>query len=176
MIAGTKGVSFYYAFDPIQNANPETAYFNGMVFRVMRSLQFVKSLPQWDGKQLTVQGTSQGGLQTIWAAGLDHDVTCALPGFIWCCDFGGAKVGRIKGWQPEWVPALGYFDAVNHAKRITCPVNITGAGLGDYTCPPSGLTVLYNVIKTPKKIRYAQGDHGLREPLGNVQIMDLEEK
>jgi len=169
------GVLFYYAWDPIQNANPETAYFNGMVLRVMCSLQFVKSLPQWDGRQLTVQGTSQGGLQTIWAAGLDHDVTCALPGFIWCCDFSGANVGRIKGWQPEWVPALGYFDAVNHAKRVKCPVNITGAGLGDYTCPPSGLAILYNVLKVPKKIHYSQCVHVGVLP-ENAQTIDLAEE
>ena len=34
-----------YAFDPKQNSNPETAYFNGMAMRVMRSLEFLKSLP-----------------------------------------------------------------------------------------------------------------------------------
>ena len=38
--------------------------------RVMRSLQFVKSLPQWDGKNLQANGGSQGGLQTVWAAAL----------------------------------------------------------------------------------------------------------
>ena len=164
-----------YAFDPVQNANPENAYFNAMALRVMRSLQFVKSLPQWDGKNLTAGGGSQGGLQTMWAAGLDHDVTMAYPSVTWCCDLGGSTIGRLKGWFPEWVPALGYFDSVNHAKRIKCPVNITRAGLGDYTCPPSGLAILYNVIKAPKKISYVQGStHGFvpKKP----QTMDLEKK
>lgn len=163
-----------YAFDPIENSKPETAYFNGMALRVMRSLQFVKSLPQWNGT-LTVTGGSQGGLQTIWAAGLDHDVTMAVLYIPWCCDLGGSTVGRLRGWCPEWVPALGYFDAVNHAKRIKCPVNITRAGLGDYTCPPSGVTILYNAIKSPKKIHYVQGStHGVVPE--NPQTMNLEAK
>lgn len=164
-----------YAWDPIQNAKAENAYFNAMALRVMRSLQFVKSLPQWDGKNLTAAGGSQGGLQTMWAAGLDHDVTMAYPSVTWCCDLGGSTIGRLRGWFPNWVPALGYFDSVNHAKRIKCPVNITRAGLGDYTCPPSGLAILYNVINAPKKIHYVQGaTHGFvpKKP----QTMDLEKK
>ena len=32
----------------------------------------------------------------------------------------------------KWVPALGYYDAANHVKRIKQPVIITGVGL-DYT-------------------------------------------
>ncbi|MBS1369994.1 MAG: hypothetical protein HPZ91_08590 [Lentisphaeria bacterium] len=150
-----------YAFDPKQNADPETAYFNGMALRVMRSLEFLKQLPQWNGKDLTVSGGSQGGLQTVWAAGLDPDVTRALPGIPWCCDLNGSSLGRLRGWYPQYVEALGYYDTVNHAKRIKCPVEITRAGLGDYTCPPSGVAVLYNAIKSPKKIKWFQGStHG----------------
>lgn len=151
-----------YAFDPKQNSDPETAYFNGMALRVMRSLQFVKTLPQWNGKNLTVSGGSQGGLQTIWAAALDPDVTAANSGITWCCDFAGPDLKkRLKGWRPSYVPALNYYDSVFHAKRIKCPVVITRAGLGDYVCPPSGLAILYNNLKAPKKILWYQGStHG----------------
>lgn len=155
-----------YAFDPKQNTDPETAYFNGMAFRVMRSLEFIKSLPEWNGKQLVVKGGSQGGLQAIWAAALDSDVTKSESGITWCCDLSGNAVnGRLKGWFPQWVPALGYYDAVNHAKRVKCQVDITRAGLGDYTCPPSGIAILYNNLKAPKKINWVQGStHGYVPP------------
>lgn len=150
-----------YAFDPKQNSNPEEAYFNGMVLRLLRSLEFVKSLPQWDGKNLKVSGGSQGGLQTIWAAGLDPDVTEANSGITWCCDFAGTTIGRLGGWRPSYVAGLNYYDAINHAKRIKCKTFISRAGLGDYTCPPSGLAILYNNMKAPKKIRWVQGStHG----------------
>lgn len=155
-----KGELKSYAFNTKENENPETAYFNGMVLRVLRSLEYMKTRPEWDGKRLAVGGGSQGGLQSAWAAGLDSDVTECNMAKPWCCDLGGVTVGRIKGWRPDWVPALGYYDVVNHAKRIKCPVTIR-AGLGDYVCPPSGITALYNAIKTPKKITYVQGaTHG----------------
>ena len=153
-----------YAFDPKQNSDPETAYFNGMALRVMRALQFVKALPQWNGKELNISGGSQGGLQTIWAAGLDPQVTYAQPSIPWCADLGAHKtVKRLNGWRPDYVPALDYYDIVNHAKRIplTCSTYIERAGLGDYVCPPSGVTIIYNNIPGPKKIRFCQGsDHG----------------
>ncbi|OGV94073.1 MAG: hypothetical protein A3K19_23545 [Lentisphaerae bacterium RIFOXYB12_FULL_65_16] len=154
-----------YAFDPKQNADPETAYFNGMVLRVMRSLQFLKSLPQWNGKDLAVWGGSQGGLQTLWAAGLDPDVTSANSSITWCCDFAGPSKGRLNGWRPAYVPALNYYDSVFHAKRIKCPIVIPRAGLGDYTCPPSGLAILYNNITSPKTITWYQAStHGFVPP------------
>ena len=163
-----------YGFDPKQNADPETAYFNGMALRVMRALQYLKSLPEWNGKDLIASGDSQGGLQTIWAAALDPDVTRAESSITWCCDMGGTELGRNRGgWYVRWVPALGYYDPVNMARRIpkTCLTVIPRAGLGDYTCPPSGLAVLYNNIPGPKKIVWMQGStHGYIPPQKDNQI------
>ncbi len=153
-----------YAFKPAENADPETAYFNGMMLRVMRALEFVKSQPEWNGKTLIVAGGSQGGLQAINAAALDPDVTKCFVYKPWCCDLGGLTLGRLRGWRPEYTEALAYYDPVNQAKRIKCETVIT-AGLGDYTCPPSGVTILYNNIKAPKRIEYTQGaTHGGNPP------------
>ena len=149
-----------YAFDPVQNSNPETAYFNGMALRVMRGLEYLKSLPGWNGKDLYASGGSQGGLQTIWAAGLDPQVTKAESSVTWCCDMGGTELGRNRGnWYIKWVPALGYYNPINVARRISknCRTLIPRAGLGDYTCPPSGLAILFNNIPGPKKINWDQG-------------------
>ncbi len=154
-----------YAFDPIQNADPETAFFNGMTMRVMRALEYLKSRPEWNGKDLTAAGGSQGGLQTMWAAALDPDVTVAKPSITWCCNLAGTeKQQRLSGsWRIKYVPALDYYDPVFMAKRIkNARVEITRAGLGDYTCPPSGLAISYKNIASPhKSIRWVQGsDHG----------------
>lgn len=157
-----------YCFDYFKNLDAESSYFSGMTWRLMRAIQFVKSLPQWDGKNFSVEGGSQGGLQAIWAAGLDHAVTKCSSSITWCCDFGGSEFGRLRGdWYVRHTPAIDYFDPVNIAKRIpkTCQVTIPRAGLGDYTCPPSGLAVLYNNIAAPKKITWVQGsEHGYSEP------------
>lgn len=149
-----------YAFNNTENANPETAYFHGMFLRILRALEFykeyLKTHPEWNGKDLIATGASQGGFAAIAAAALDKDITECRPTVPWCCDLAGPKFGRLKGWHPDYTDALGYYDSVNMAKRIKCPVFIAG-GLGDYTCAPSGLCVLYNNIKAPKQLELTQG-------------------
>ncbi|MBR4518165.1 MAG: acetylxylan esterase [Victivallales bacterium] len=163
-VAALKSNGYSYAFDPAQNQNPETAYFNGMALRVLRALQFVKSLPEWDGKTLEARGGSQGGLQTIWAAALDHDVTSAFPEVPWCCNLAGKSCGRMApSWGIPYVKELNYYDPIHLAKRIpkSCSVNVVRAGLGDYTCPPSGIAAFYNNLECPKEIKWVQGStHG----------------
>jgi len=153
-----------YAMDVKQNENRDTCYFSGMTYRVMRALHYLKSRPEWNGKDLFVTGGSQGGLQTVWAAALDSDVTRAETSITWCCDLGGETIGRNRGnWYVHWAKGLGYYDPVNMAKRIpkSCTVIIPRAGLGDYVCPPSGLWVLWNNLTCPKKITWIQGStHG----------------
>ena len=154
---------YSYAFDPEQNKNRETCFFNGMVMRILRTLEYLKAQPEWNKKDLIVSGGSQGGLQTMWAAALDQDVTVAQPSITWCCDMAGtAKAKRLHGtWRIPYVPALDYYDPVFMAKRIKkASVTITRAGLGDYTCPPSGLAISYNNLATPRKsIRWVQGSN-----------------
>ncbi|MGN0852032.1 MAG: acetylxylan esterase [Kiritimatiellia bacterium] len=169
-----------YAFDALQNADPEVAYFNGMVLRVKRALQYLKTLPEWNGKDLIASGGSQGGLQTIWAAGCGEGLTRAESGITWCCDMYTSGKLRLDprqnlasdGWYIPWTDAMGYYDAANFAKRIpaSCQTIITRAGLGDYCCPPTGLAKMYNNIPgANKKILWVQGStHGYVPPEPNV--------
>ncbi len=152
-------------FNNERNSDPETAYFNGMMLRAMRAIEFIKAQPEWDGENLMTSGGSQGGFQALVAAGLDSDVTRCHASKPWCCDLGGVNLGRIKGvFRPGYTDALGYYDPANHAKRIKGEVTLY-CGLGDYVCPPSGITVLYNNIKAPKEIKYVQGStHGYEPP------------
>ena len=164
-----------YAFDVQQNADPEVAYFNGMVLRVKRALQYLKAQKGWNGKDLIASGWSQGGLQTIWAAACGEGVTRAESGITWCCDMYMNGKDRLNpelklaadDWYIAWVDALGYYDAVNFAKRIpsTCRTIIPRAGLGDYCCPPTGLAKLWNNIPGNKEIHWYQGSqHGYVPP------------
>ena len=166
--ASIKSNGSIYAFDKAQNKDPETAYFNGMALRVMRALQYLKSLPWWDGGHIVACGGSQGGLQTIWAAGCGEGVTLAESSITWCCDLGGELEGRNRGdWYIRWSDGLGYYDPVNFAKRIpkSCRTEVPRAGLGDYVCPPSGLAMLWNALDCPKKIVWVQGSqHGYVPP------------
>ena len=112
-----------YAFDPKQNADPETAFFNGMALRVMRALEYLKSRPEWNGKDLIVTGGSQGGFQAIAAAGLDSSVTLCRVSIPWLCNLGANQTGMRGGWTPSFRNGLRYFDSINFGRR-TCNVYI----------------------------------------------------
>ena len=165
-----------YAFNAQENADPDTCYFNGMALRAMRAVEYLKTLPEWNGRSLVAEGGSQGGLQTSWVAGLGLGVTLARPSITWGCDMGmpGGASGRLRGpWHLPYGKGLDYYDAVNHIRRAKCPVEITRAGLGDYTCPPSGLALYFNAIPGPKSIRWVQGsEHGFIPP-GENQVAVL---
>ncbi len=147
-----------YGFSPEENQDPESCYWCGMMMRAMRAVQYVKTLPEWNQKDLVASGASQGGMQCLTVAGLDSDITEARAMIPWFCDVSGAELNhRLDSWfMPQWVDGLGYFDATNHAKRIKGKVSVV-AGLGDYVCPPSGEMVLFNSIKTEKRIIFRQG-------------------
>ncbi len=165
-----------FGFCKVQNQDPENSYFSGYTYRIMRALQYLKTRPEWDGKNLRVGGGSMGGLQSMWAAALDNDVTEANPSIPWCCNMGGQDTqGRHHdSWYIEETPALRYYDNVNLARRVSkkCKVNIIRAGLGDYCCPPSGIWMMWNNLPCEKTCRWVQGStHGHVPPegLGNQE-------
>ena len=169
----TRSNNMSYAFDPAQNKDPEVAYFNGMVLRVKRGLQYLKTIKGWNGRDLIASGGSQGGLQTIWAAACGEGVTRAESCITWCCDMvmNNARIDRkasSDGWYIRWVPGIAYYDAAVWAKRIpeSCYTYITRAGIGDYCCPPMGLAKLWNCIPgANKSIIWVQGsEHGYVPP------------
>lgn len=138
-------------------------YFRNMYLRVQRALDYIKTLPEYDGKTLIVAGNSQGGGQTLVAAGLDPDVKLILASVPAMCDHGGILAGRISGWprlvkmkngkavNPEAVRTLPYFDAAFFAKRIKAEAYLT-VGLIDVTCSPTSVFAAYNNIPGKKHI------------------------
>lgn len=128
--------------------------------RNLRALQYAKSRPEWNGRDIRVRGGSLGGYQGLCLAGLDTDVTDVNVSVPWSVDLGGTQLGRMAGWRPGWTANLDYVDAKNFAARITAPVTFT-AGLGDYTCPPSGEVQLYRNLNVPVKATFTQNmGHG----------------
>lgn len=134
----------------------EKFYFKGMYMRVMRALEYVKSLPEWDGKHLIVVGSSQGGAQVLAACALDHDITFARAGVPALCDHSGCLADRQSGWprlyskkengeNPAFAKCASYYDGAYFAKRIKCPIWIN-TGFIDSTCAPSSVFAAYNSI------------------------------
>ncbi len=165
-----KGPMKDYRWEKMDNRDEQ--YFVGMFQRVFRSLQFMKSLPEWDGKTLVVKGGSQGGGQALAAAGLDGDVTFCVALVPAICYHTGYIDNEFGGWpgflrgktatdaDPAIVAAVPYVDAAIHAKRIKAECVLT-VGFVDYTCSPTSVYVAYNNIPTPKQIvnMSEQGHH-----------------
>jgi cephalosporin-C deacetylase-like acetyl esterase len=149
---------------PIANGNDrEKNYFVGMFLRVIRSLQFMKSLPEWDGKTIAVTGISQGGGQALVAAGSDPAVTFCVAHVPAICYPTGDIEGNFGGWpgflrgktketaDPAMLKTVPYIDAAHFARRIKAE-SILSTGFIDYTCSPTSVYVAYNNITAPKQI------------------------
>ncbi len=141
----------------------DTVYFLGMFLRLVRAIDVLTAQPEWDRRTLVVHGSSQGGAQSIVAAGLDSRVSFLAAGVPAMCDHTGAVIGRITGW-PKLVPndadgkpdarvveVARYYDAVNFATR-TRAAGILTVGFIDTTCPPTGVYAAYNALKGQKEI------------------------
>ena len=141
----------------------DTIYFRGMFLRLVRAIDVLASQPEWDGRTVVVHGSSQGGAQSIVAAGLDPRVTFFAAGVPAMCDHTGVVVGRVNGWpkfipntpnekpDPKVVEAVRYYDAMNFATR-TKAAGIVTVGFVDTTCPPTGVYATYNALSARKEI------------------------
>ena len=135
----------------------DNCYFIGMFLRVMRALDYVKSLPEWDGKTLIVSGPSQGGGQALAAAALDSQVTLCSTGVPALCDLGGRALDRRPGWpaytvkpfkrqsEADFIAGAAYVDGVFFASRIKCPVYCS-TGLIDNVCHTAAVYSAYNAL------------------------------
>ncbi|MBQ6102237.1 MAG: acetylxylan esterase, partial [Kiritimatiellae bacterium] len=140
-----------YGFRDAENADPKTCYFRGMVQRGLAALRFAKTLPQWDGTRITLAGRGQGAFQAVACAALDGDATFCRISAPWLCG-----LGLDTSWQPHFQPSLRYFDTVNFARRVRCPVQID-ADLVDTAHSPAGAARLFSALAGPRRIVFRQG-------------------
>jgi len=141
-----------------------------MFLSCYRAAEYLAHRPDWDGKTLVVTGGSHGGMLAFVTAALCTRVVAVLAEVPGGCDQLGPNVGRAPGW-PMWAyqpgsnanvryNAVRYFDTVNFAPRITCPV-LVGVGLVDKTCPPVGVFAACNQLAGPKEVVLLPiGGHG----------------
>ena len=141
--------------------NRDNYYMKHVYVACVRALDYLCSLPEWDGKNVFVQGGSQGGALSLITAGLDPRVTACVANHPALSDMAGyAEKGRTGGYPhfnrenqmltPEKINTLQYYDVVNFARRISCPVYLTW-GYNDNVCPPTTSYIVWNLITAPKE-------------------------
>ena len=141
--------------------NDRDAFFYKRVYLgCVRAVDFIFSLPEFNGTDIAVTGGSQGGALSIITAGLDKRIKYLASMYPALCDFAGYLNKRAGGWphyfrdtepKPGEVETLEYYDVVNFAKRLSIPGYYTW-GYNDLTCPPTSMHAAFNVIKSPKEL------------------------
>lgn len=142
--------------------NKDIYYMKHVYVGLVRCVDFLTSLPEWDGKNVAVQGGSQGGALAIIAAGLDSRVTQCVANHPALSDMAGyAAKGGTGGYphfcrQPQILSnkdclnTLAYFDVVNFARYVKAPTYLTW-GYNDVTCPPTTSYAVWNTLKCTKE-------------------------
>ena len=140
--------------------NKDNYYMKHVYVACVRALDYLCSLPDWDGQHVFVQGGSQGGALSLITAGLDKRVTACVANHPALADMAGYLDNRAGGYPhfnrlngmltPQKVETMAYYDVVNFARRIQCPVYLTW-GYNDNVCPPTTSYIVWNLISAPKE-------------------------
>jgi len=152
------------SYNNIRMNNRDAFYYKRVYLGCVRAVDFIFTLPEFNGTDVAVTGGSQGGALTIVTAGLDKRVKYMAAMYPALCDNTGYLNKRAGGWphyfrnaEPKSgeIETLGYYDVVNFARRITIPGFYTW-GYNDLTCPPTSMYSAYNVIPAPKELQIFQ--------------------
>ncbi|WP_085537312.1 acetylxylan esterase [Massilibacteroides vaginae] len=135
-------------------------YYKRVYLGCVRAVDYIYSLPQFDGNNLVVQGGSQGGALSIVAAGLDNRIKGLAAFYPALCDLTGYLHGRAGGWPhmfkdksnniPAKIETSYYYDVVNFARQIKVP-GFYSLGYNDMVCPPTSMYSALNMISAPKE-------------------------
>jgi len=142
--------------------------YRGFYVDVVRAVDVVKTRPEVDARRVGICGFSQGGALAIIVPALRRgDITAAVSGVPYLTDFlGAAELTRTYPYHeitdylrlyPERRPAvketLAYFDCLNFASQVTCPI-IVSLGKQDNIVPPETCRAAYDALASAHKALY----------------------
>ncbi|HEU4996767.1 MAG TPA: acetylxylan esterase [Gemmatimonadaceae bacterium] len=143
-------------YNTVNATDREHNYFLQMYLGDYRAIEYLATLPEWDGRTLVVTGTSMGGQQSLVMAGLSPRVTGVVVNVPAGGDANAAQHGRMAGY-PNWdvrnplvAETARYFDVVNFAPRIKAPV-MASMGFIDEVTPALGIWTVLNRIPGVKE-------------------------
>src|SRR5919106_4859280 len=150
-----------------------TYAYRGFYVDAWRGIDFLLSRPEVDPSRIGVTGASQGGGLTICTAAMRPEVRAAAAGAPYLCGFLDAieltqtypyeEINDYLRQHPHSRAAveetLAYFDGLNFADQIRCPI-IVNIGLQDNVCPPETGYALFNKIGATDKRLCNYDGHG----------------
>ena len=150
--------------------NRDDSYYKRVVVGCVRAVDYIASLPEWDGKNIGVTGASQGGFLSYATAALDKRITFLAAVHPALCDHTASLKGVACGWphyfywnkgkgMEKQIETSRYYDGVNFVRRITCPAWVS-FGYNDDVVPPTTAYATYNLLKGQKTLSvYQQTAH-----------------
>lgn len=149
--------------------NRDAFYYNRVIVGALRAVDFICSLPQYNGRALGVTGSSQGGALSVITAALDPRVTFFAAVHPALCDHEAALKKRACGWphyfycngapDEKELETVRYYDTANFARLLNVPGWFSW-GYNDEVCPPTSMYAAYNVITSPKELHpYLETGH-----------------
>lgn len=148
--------------------NRDQNYYNRVIVGALRAVDFICSLPQFNGKALGVTGSSQGGALSVITAALDSRVTFYGAVHPALCDHEAFLKKRAGGWPHYYyqaaptdkeLKALRYYDTANFARCLKA-IGWFSWGYNDEVCPPTSMYAAYNAVTAPKELHlYLETGH-----------------
>ncbi len=147
--------------------------YRGFYTDAWRAVDFLLSRNEVDSERIGVAGSSQGGGLTLCTAAMRDEIKAASAGAPYLTGYMDSieltstypyqeinDYLRLHPSRRERVErTLNYFDCVNFADKITCPI-IVNIGLQDNVCPPETGYALFDRIASDDKRLYAYDGQG----------------
>ena len=141
--------------------NRDRYYMKHVYLALVSCIDLLTSLPEWDGRNVAVQGGSQGGALALVAAGLDKRVNLCVVNHPALSDMAGyTEKGRTGGYPhfnrmtglytPSNISTMAYYDVVNFARKVKATTYMTW-GYNDNTCPPTTSYAVWNTLNCEKE-------------------------
>lgn len=136
-------------------------YFKRVIQGCVKAVDFIFTLPEFNGTDIAVMGQSQGGFLTFATAALDKRVkfiAAMAPAF---CDNGrfmknsAAMAGAASKIGAAELETLNYYDGAIFARKVTVP-GFYSWGYNDIMVPPVTMFATYNSITAPKELHIYQ--------------------
>ncbi len=141
-------------------------YFRSVYMDCIRAIDFAYTREEIDKERIIVEGGSQGGALAMAVAALDNDRVFAsladvpsnsnIEKRIEGSHGSFSSVTQYLKTHPDKIEkvyeTLSYFDTMNMADRIKCPV-LASVGLQDNVCPAKLYFATYNRIQSQKDIK-----------------------
>ena len=168
----------------------DTYSYKGVISDCSRGLDFLLSRAEIDPGRIYCCGSSQGGGLTLITTGLRPEIQAGVSGYPFLCCF-PESMRMLRSYPydelscyaraypdraEQMLDTLRYFDAVNFAPRIKCPM-VVGIAMEDEVCPPETSYAAYRQLGGERELwLFPDSGHGNAHGYGARETAWLQQR